>query len=466
MSYTKDFTLDRFSGVLHAQLLSNVVSPSTFQVDNCSALGAQLANMGAGFQVSVTIENEQILCSVLTFSGATATFTISARGNNSTTAATHAGGVAVEIHWTKQQSDNLQAQMAQTANVDVPALQSDMTNALLYIATVPTIGSSSSWTQSGDQTAIYTVGRSFVIVVSGVKYRGIVQAVSFGGGTTTITVAGDSLPNSGTITTIGAELANGVGIAENLQLIKYMAADPTTNAPSGYYWIYFKSGGLYTMDSSGNVANVITSTSYFGNGSDGALTITSGTTTLNTAGKNIYNYSSISVTGSATLAFGSNLQNLPIFILCQGNLVATSSNGITAKGLGGQLGANGPIAGGSNGTSGSTSNANNFGAGSGAIVSSHNGNGGGGGGGFGNAGTNGANASGGTTAGAGGASISLYNANFPIAREISLSFIGGGGGGGAAGNNSSSNDGAGGAGGNGGAGQSEVRKINLASVPI
>lgn len=63
----------------------------------------------------------------------------------------------------------------------------------------------------------------------------------------------------------------------------------------------------------------------FGDGSDGALSITSGTTTLNTANKQVYQYSSVSITSTGVLGFGSNLKNKPIFIFSQGDLTVTSS---------------------------------------------------------------------------------------------------------------------------------------------
>lgn len=75
----------------------------------------------------------------------------------------------------------------------------------------------------------------------------------------------------------------------------------------------------------------------YGDGSDGALSITSGTTTLNTANKQVYQYTSLSITGTGALAFGSNLTNKPIFVLVQGDLTVTSSAtpAVDARGLGG-----------------------------------------------------------------------------------------------------------------------------------
>lgn len=195
----------------------------------------------------------------------------------------------------------------------------------------------------------------------------------------------------------------------------------------------------------------------YGSGVDGVLSASSGTTTLNTSGKNIYQYQSVSLTGTAALAIGSNLQNVPVFIFVQGDLTITASGtSVTAKGRGGPLGGAGTGGGtggaGTAGTSGATALSANFGGGGSVVAAdNHAGNGGGGGGGYGNAGTTGTPSAGGT-GGAGGASWSLYNAAFPILREIGNAFIGGGGGGGggAKETGNTNNAGDGGAGGNGG----------------
>ena len=203
------------------------------------------------------------------------------------------------------------------------------------------------------------------------------------------------------------------------------------------------------------------STQFFGNASDGSLVATSGTTTLNTSGKNIYQYSGVSLTSTAALAIGSNLQNTPVVVFCQGNLTLTSSATPTVNGtgLGGQGGAAGtgttaggaPATNGSAGTSGATALLANFGGG-GLINGTDNrpGNGGGGGGGYGNAGVAGTGAAGGTP-GAAGASWSLFSTKFPISRSVDNSFIGGGGGGGSGGRSAGVQEGNGGAGGVGGA---------------
>lgn len=65
-----------------------------------------------------------------------------------------------------------------------------------------------------------------------------------------------------------------------------------------------------------------------GSGSDGALAISSGTTTVNLAGAAIYikNYSSIAITGTGALAFSNPHANgVVIILLCTGGVTLTSS---------------------------------------------------------------------------------------------------------------------------------------------
>jgi hypothetical protein len=65
-----------------------------------------------------------------------------------------------------------------------------------------------------------------------------------------------------------------------------------------------------------------------GDGSDGALVITSGTTTINLAGAQVVtkNYSSISITGSGKLAFSNPHANGTVIVLkCSGDVTLTSS---------------------------------------------------------------------------------------------------------------------------------------------
>jgi hypothetical protein len=79
-----------------------------------------------------------------------------------------------------------------------------------------------------------------------------------------------------------------------------------------------------------------------GTGADGALSISSGTTTINLGGVQLYvlNYSSISITGTGVLAFSNPHANgTTIIIKCKGNCTLTSSATPMIDGRG--LGANG-----------------------------------------------------------------------------------------------------------------------------
>lgn len=182
----------------------------------------------------------------------------------------------------------------------------------------------------------------------------------------------------------------------------------------------------------------------FGDGSDGAFSQSSGMTTLNTSGKNVYQYTSFALTGTASLTAGANLINKPLYILVQGDLTITSTSGsaVFRTGQGGPGGTGG--SGGDNataGTSGGTSFIDNGGA---RGTQADSGNGGGGGGGYGNAATAGSN--GGGAGGAAGA-YTHYTTLQSINRQINTAFLGGGGGGGG---RDSSTGNAGGNGGNGG----------------
>lgn len=83
-----------------------------------------------------------------------------------------------------------------------------------------------------------------------------------------------------------------------------------------------------------------------GTGADGALTITSGTTTIDCANAAVVvkNYSSISITGTGKLAFSNpNTNGTTIILLCTGDVTITSSTvpAIDASGMGAAGGAGG-----------------------------------------------------------------------------------------------------------------------------
>lgn len=211
----------------------------------------------------------------------------------------------------------------------------------------------------------------------------------------------------------------------------------------------------YANTSSSAVSYGLLQEKLFGNGSDGALSLSSGDfTQLNTAGKNVYQYTSVSITGNSRLGFGSNLQATPIYILVQGDLTITSNSttAVNAAGMGGYGGAAGSSGG--SGTS-STSTASSIKAtgataGTGGGGGSGGGGGGGGGSGLGANGTAGSTGGGGGGAGGAGATGEAYNNLLPISRHTSFCHMGSGGAGGGAGGTGGAGGGAGGAGGNGG----------------
>lgn len=97
-----------------------------------------------------------------------------------------------------------------------------------------------------------------------------------------------------------------------------------------------------------------------GTGADGALSITSGTTTINCAGASVVvkNYASISITGTGVLAFSNpNVNGTLIILKSQGNVTITSSAtpAIDLRSMGGT--------GGTGGTGSNTSNAGQPGGG-------------------------------------------------------------------------------------------------------
>jgi hypothetical protein len=211
----------------------------------------------------------------------------------------------------------------------------------------------------------------------------------------------------------------------------------------------------------------------YGDGSDGDLTITSGTTTIDTAGKYIYQYNNVSITGTGTLAGGSNLQDYPTYILVRGDLTITSSAtpAVDWDYLGSSGGAGGNPATtfgtGSNGGAGQSGAAEWNGGiypgggagrydnagGSFSGGASYSGCGGGGGGAWATAGSVGSYSADVNDAGAGGVT-SIFDGNTAPMRHIVAPYMGGGGGGGGAGTNNYPNGGTygatGGAGGYGG----------------
>jgi hypothetical protein len=175
-----------------------------------------------------------------------------------------------------------------------------------------------------------------------------------------------------------------------------------------------------------------------GTGADGALNISSGTTTVNLGGANYFvlNYTTISITGTAKLAFSNPAATGCIIVIkCQGNCVITSTQpGIDASGMGGQ--------GGNGGTGSQNGSAGNQGIGIFDDLTTH----------FGGAGLK---------AGTPGAAGTVYVANtiqfytrfaYQIIRFLRGVACGSGGGGGAGNSGGAAGVQNGGAGGSGGAG--------------
>lgn len=187
-----------------------------------------------------------------------------------------------------------------------------------------------------------------------------------------------------------------------------------------------------------------------GNGDDGALSITSGTTTISAASAQVLvkNYTSISITGTGVLAFSNPHTNGTFIDLrSQGNVTITSSAtpAIDLRNMGGQGGGGG--AGGSNGGVGSAGTAGS----QGTLIAdddTHNGTGG-------SAASESASGGGGT----GGSifdNLFLYSRNSSIAGKLSRVGVflatGSGGGGGGGGESDQASGATAGAGGDGGDG--------------
>lgn len=237
--------LDRFRGVLAAQLLSSY-TVGTFLVNASSALGTQLTTMPAGYYAKITIEDEQILLSGFSVAGAVVTCTIATngRGYNGTSAATHLSDTTVEIHFTKGDADNLNTHL----------MRFDDDGFILPFGTViPAITDANTHTIAGDYTTVLTVGRAYFFRISSTWYRAIVRSASFGAGTTTFEITGDGLPGSGTINYMGVGFDGNTKAPVDYRLVKVATNNPADNPPAGYQWLFVKASGWHTKDSSGNI---------------------------------------------------------------------------------------------------------------------------------------------------------------------------------------------------------------------
>lgn len=190
----------------------------------------------------------------------------------------------------------------------------------------------------------------------------------------------------------------------------------------------------------------------FGDGSDGAIAITSGATVIDCGGANVVvkNYTSLSITGTAALQFTNPATaGTTVILKCQGNVTLTSSAApmLDLSAMGGRYGNGG--AGGANGAAGTAGTAGTTGQNILDDLTTHPGGAGGG-------------SANGTTGGTAGTAGTIYQNLWAYTRTLagatkrSLNLAcgsgGGGGGGGSSGVPGSSPPTPGGAGGRGGRG--------------
>lgn len=233
-------SIDRASGQLDAQLLSSVTVGS-FTMSNLSLLGSQTWDTPSGEQAIISMENEQILCTMAE-SGGTLTVTIVTRGYNGTTAATHAANTIGYIRMTSAHYEIVKDEVAK-----------HVTGLIAYDGTTPAVTSATVLTVSGsDETAKFTAGRAVLVKISSTWHRCIIRSSSFSTNTT-VNVTSDTLPSSGTIVDIGFELRESVNKPVDYQLIKEATNVPASSPPSGYIWLFAKGKGWYGKDSDGKV---------------------------------------------------------------------------------------------------------------------------------------------------------------------------------------------------------------------
>jgi len=164
----------------------------------------------------------------------------------------------------------------------------------------------------------------------------------------TLTISGSITATSGTIGgfNIGADyirdVANTFGLASTVSGsddVRLWAGDTFANRATAPFRVT-EAGAVTATSITISGYLVASQGSFGGDGSDGALSITSGTTTVSAASANrlVKNYTSISITSTGILAFSNANAQGTIFVLkSQGNVTITSSgsNTISVKGLGG-----------------------------------------------------------------------------------------------------------------------------------
>lgn len=253
-------TIDRASGKLANQLLSSTTS-GDFDVGTLATLlGTQDWDTPAGEQAVLTIEDEQILCT-LAESGGTLTATIVARGYNGTTAATHDADTDVYVQMTSAHYEIIKDDL------------NSFTKGIIKIDLPPTITSATVLTVAGnDVTALYTPGRVVLIKISSTWHRCVVRSSSFSTDTT-INVSSDTLPSSGTVADCGFSITGAdIALGVDYFLVKQATNLPASNPPSGYSWLVNKGGDWYSIDSSGN-KRFLTAVKSTAASSGGALTL-------------------------------------------------------------------------------------------------------------------------------------------------------------------------------------------------
>lgn len=219
-----------------------------------------------------------------------------------------------------------------------------------------------------------------------------------------------------------------------LQFNQKLGAGADVQSKNGNFRNIYVSGDIY--DELGNTKiPTIQGVQFGGDGSDGALAISSGTTTLDANGAQILvkNYTSISITGTAQLTISNPHANGTILVLkSQGAVTITSTNAagaIRLYAMGGQAGAGG----------GQNTDGNDGNIGTGVLYESADPSG--------NLGTSAADGLGGATPGA-VEKKQLYSVlEYRLASKTMFVMCGSGGAGGAGTNQSGASGGDGGAGG-------------------
>lgn len=184
----------------------------------------------------------------------------------------------------------------------------------------------------------------------------------------------------------------------------------------------------------------------FGDGSDGALAVTSGTTTLTT--DKIWQYTSISVSAGATLTIGGAADNLPLSLLCTGNVQIDGTINLAGKGMAGGSGSPAAIGGVGTAGAGFVGFGAGGGGGEGKINDSDVGNAGGNASGY--TGGPGGTGTSGYDGGAGGSCTASVFANSSSYLKAGIAPLAQGAGGGAGGGTNVGSNVAGAAGGRGG----------------